>query len=259
MNTLRVLIIDDDPEKCERVATRLEAAEHTVLPLNSWQDACEALEVQRFDAVLLPSRISGGALESFVNKLRQLESRGRSSTRVPILTYAEAEPCTPALDSGIDACLPQDFEPIIFAETVSSLAAGLQGANHRTGEPAMPDFAPPLPIFKAAEFEEQMGQDPELIVELIDLFLVESAGQIIAMHDALKAADYPLLYRIAHTIKGSFGSFYAMQAGAHAQALEQAAKIEDASRCGPLLAAVEADLKTLKPELSRLREARSGS
>ena len=53
MNMLRVLLIDDDPAECERIATRLERAQHTVLPLSGFDEAAEALEIQRFDAVIL--------------------------------------------------------------------------------------------------------------------------------------------------------------------------------------------------------------
>ncbi len=258
MNMLRVLLIDDDPAECERIATRLERAQHTVLPLSGFDEAAEALEIQRFDAVILPARIADGQLSSFAAKLRGLEASGRGTTRAPILTYFADSDSRAADKPKVDGTLPQDFEPILFAETVSNLASGLRTSS-ATGDQASSSMAKALPIFKSDEFEEQMGFDAELVVELIDLFLGESATQVVEMHEALAARDFPLLCRIAHTIKGSFGSFYAIQASAHAQGLEQAAKIGDAPLCGPLLQAVIADLDVLKPELLKLRNARIGS
>lgn len=259
MNMLRVLLIDDDPAECERIATRLERAEHTVLPLSGFDEAAEALEIQRFDAVILPARIADGQLSSFTAKLRGLEASGRGTTRAPILTYLADSDNRAADKPKVDGTLPQDFEPILFAETVSNLASGLRTPSPFTGDQTSSSMAKALPTFKSYEFEEQMSFDAELVVELIDLFLGESATQVVEMHEALAARDFPLLCRIAHTIKGSFGSFYAIQASAHAQGLEQAAKIGDAPLCGPLLQAVIADLDVLKPELLKLRNARIGS
>ncbi len=256
---LRVLLIDDDPIECERIATRLEKAEHTVLPLSGFDQAAEALEIQRFDAVILPMRIADEQPNSFTAKLRGLEAAGRGTTRIPVLTYLAESDCKTVEQSTVDGYLPRDFEPILFAETVSNLASGLRLSERSSKDDPSSPKAAALPIFKAEEFEEQMGFDPELVVELIDLFLVESANQVSEMNEALAAGDFPLLCRVAHTIKGSFGSFYAIQASAHAQCLEHAAKISDELRCRPLLEAVVADLDVLKPELLELRNARVGS
>ena len=259
MDMLRVLLIDDDPIECERIATRLEKAEHTVLPLSGFEEAGEALEVQRFDAVILPVRIADEQLSSFTAKLRGLEAAGRGITRAPILTYL-ADPSSQMVEKlTVDACLPLDFEPILFAETVTNLASGLRSSDRPSGGNSSESSSSSLPIFKSEEFEEQMGFDAELVVELIDLFLTESATQVTEMYQSLAAQDFPLLCRVAHTIKGSFGSFYAMQASAHAQGLEHAAKICDGPLCRPLLEAVVADLEVLKPELLALRNARACS
>ncbi len=259
MNMLRVLLIDDDPIECERIAARLEKAEHTVLPLSRLDQASEALEIQRFDAVILPVRIADEQLNSFTAKLRGLEAAGRGVTRIPVLTYLASSDSGTAEQPSVDGYLPPDFEPVLFVETVSSLALGLSLSERPGKVDRLSPKESALPVFKSEEFEEQMGFDAELVVELIDLFLVESANQVSEMYQALAAGDFPLLCRVAHTIKGSFGSFYAMQATAHAQGLEHAAKISDGPRCGPLLEAVVADLDVLKPELLRLRSARVGS
>ena len=91
------------------------------------------------------------------------------------------------------------------------------------------------------------------MVEIIDLFLDERKRQEPEMRDALLAKKFDQLSRAAHTIKGSLGSLHALRARAHAQTLELAAKDGDEDICWESLAALEADLVDLEPELRTLR------
>lgn len=53
-------------------------------------------------------------------------------------------------------------------------------------------------------FEEvQMEGEPDLIVELIDLYLEDAPRRIAALREALAAMDESGLKRAAHTLKGS--------------------------------------------------------
>lgn len=74
------------------------------------------------------------------------------------------------------------------------------------------------------------------------------------MRDALLGGQFDLLSRLAHTIKGSLSSLHAMRARAHAQELEYAAKERNEDACWSSLAALEADLAELEPELLALRQ-----
>lgn len=251
MSSLRVLFVDRDARESEQICSALSRASHLVLPASSLNEASEALFVQKFDAVLLgPSAISDGLLE-FRAKLRQLEQAQRSIDRVPILCIS-SEPQASSAESpktgGVDAYLPEPFEPGAFADAVSNLAKAVsRGAS-------VDDVAgAELPVFELSEFQEQVGHDPELAAEIIDLFLSESEHQLPAMRDALTRSDYAQLRPLAHTIKGSFGSLHAPCARARAQQLETAAAQQNTEQCNTLLNALEADLEVLKQELLKLR------
>ncbi|HEY7305305.1 MAG TPA: Hpt domain-containing protein [Bryobacteraceae bacterium] len=136
--------------------------------------------------------------------------------------------------------LTEPFEPAAFAEAVSG---GEAWETHTEG----------LAVFDLEEFQEQVGHDPELAAEIIDLFLSESSQQVPAMQDALRLGEYSRLRTLAHTIKGSFGSLHAPCARTRAQELETAAAEENATLCGTLLLALEADLAALKPQLLAAR------
>jgi HPt (histidine-containing phosphotransfer) domain-containing protein len=110
-----------------------------------------------------------------------------------------------------------------------------------------------LPVLAPDEFEEQVGGDRELMVEIIDLFLEERKQQVIEMRQALSVADWESLAKLAHTIKGSLGSLHALRARSRAQELEVAARDGKSELSRQWFAALERDLEDLEPALAALR------
>ena len=252
MNTLRVLVVNSDFQEAERLAERLTDAQHTALPANGLEEATEALLVQKFDAILLGSALPTDGIADFTAKLRRLERNQRAAMPAPVLSLSSDVPngagwC--AGESGVDAYLADSFQPAVLFETVSGLAAALASA-----EPSV-NASSELPFFEVGQFRAQVGHDDDLMAELIDLFLMEAPGQLVEMREALAANDFDRLARVAHTIKGSLATFYAVQARTHAQHLETAAKASDTAQARQTLSALEHDLELLEPQLLALRNA----
>lgn len=255
VDNLRVLLIENDPSESERISLLLESAQHAVLPLNGLEEATEALEVQKFDVILMPSGAPDQELKSFTAKLRQLEQNGRSALRTPILSVSAEVPGNAGWlethEASIDGYLPARFEPAVFAQAVEALAAGVTKGG---SEPQSAEWEN-LPRFDPAGFQEQMMYDRELAVEIINLFLDECVDQIAEMQQASIDGNLPLLSRAAHTVKGSLGSLHALRSRSCAQELELAAKHGESGRCGPLLDRLIGELAALRPELIRLRDS----
>lgn len=249
MSSLRILFVDHDSRGSEQVCSALIGANHLVLPASSLDEAEEALSLQKFDAVLLGRSLPADGLPEFSAKLRQIEQMQRSADHIPILCLSP-EPPDASSNPGriVDAYLSEPFEPATFAEAVNNLAKAVNRCASTRGVAGTE-----LPVFELDEFHEQMGGDPELAAEIIDLFFSESEQQMPAMRAALARHDYSQLRPLAHTIKGSFGSLHAPCARARAQQLETAAAHTDAETCNALLDALEADLEALKAELLALR------
>ena len=254
-SNLRVLLIENDPSESERISSLLESAHHAVLPLHGLDEAAEALEIQKFDAVLLPSGAPDRELKSFTAKLRQLEQNQRSAVRTPILSVSSEVPSDMGWlethEAGINAYLPEGFEPALFAKAVESLAENLHRAS--TTPQSTPE-SQNLPRFDPDGFQEQVAHDHDLAVEIINLFLGECVDQVNEMRQALASGDLPLLSRTAHTIKGSLGSLHALRSRFYAQELELAAKRGEGEACGPLLDKLIQELEALRPELIHLRD-----
>ena len=258
MDTLRVLLVDSNPKQSQHIASKLCDSNHSVLPASGLEEASEALFAQKFDAVLLGSPVQADELAEFTATLRRLEKSHHAPVRTPILSFSREIPDLSRSDrrndADIDGYLPEHFEAAVLADAVSRLSLAVAHLNEPTRS-AEAD----LPLFEPDKFEAQVCHDCELLVEIIDMFLVESAEQVAEMHEALASGDYERLCRVAHTIKGSLGSLHAALPRSRAQDLETAAKRQDEQVCRFSLATLEQDLHALTPHLLALRNSTAGA
>lgn len=254
MNNLRVLLIEREPAKLQRINKVLSDANYEVLAANSFGEAMEALQVQKFDAILIGSPGDTQAQAEFTSKLRSMERSHGWMSKTPVLLCSGAVPSglwTPTQEEWVDAYLGDEFVAATFTDAVRRLAEAVLPRTKPKERASTSD----LPVFEPDKFQAQVAYDRELLVEIVDLFLVERRTQVAEMQAALKTTDFTRLSRVAHTIKGSLGSLHAAIARVHAQELESAAKAADAQVCRFYLAVLEQDLDTLEPELIALRNS----
>ena len=123
-------------------------------------------------------------------------------------------------ESNCDGYVHEPIDPVALTGAVRSLAAALG----KPMEMKVSSGIDNLPVLEPERFEEQVGYDNELMVEIIDLFLEERKGQVCGMEDCIANQDWDSLSKIAHTIKGSLGSLHATRARGRAQELETASR-----------------------------------
>jgi len=246
MNSLRFLLVDGDSEKSDAISNALASANHTVLPTAGLDEAGEALFVEQFDAVLLASNFPANSLADFTAKLRRVEQSQRVATRIPVLALESL-----STDSGCDGYVHEPIDPVALTGAVQSLAAALG----RTMEMKNSSEVDNLPVLDPEKFEEQVGGDDELMVEIIDLFLEERKGQVAGMQDCIVNKDWDSLSKIAHTIKGSLASLHAIRARSRAQELETAARLCQVETSLRAHRQLIQDLEVLEPELLDLKDA----
>lgn len=257
MNKFRILLVDADADRLERVATSLEEAEHTVLPVTSLEEAEEALFVRKIDIVIFGSPFDQVEAEIFVERLRGIENTQKNAPRTPVLAVSESIPSAPGWvikgDKVIDGYLYADFDSDILSAAIAGLSGGRPAAGNSDKLPET-EGKEYLPLFESEKFRQQVAYDSELTVEIIQLFLEERSLEVPEMREALERGEFDRLSDVAHTIKGSLSSLHATLARHHAQALESAAKNRDGAVCRRSLQALTDDLDALEPLLLKLRD-----
>ncbi len=103
-------------------------------------------------------------------------------------------------------------------------------------------------ILDLSDLRDRVGDDPELIREILGLFFEDYPAQLAATEHAFASADASALFKTAHTLKGALANLSAPSARDAARALELAAKASD------FVAAREAYAR-FRQEVERLREA----
>jgi HPt (histidine-containing phosphotransfer) domain-containing protein len=244
MNNLRILLVEDDPGRIERLASLFASAEHPPVCVPTISEAAEALSVQKFDVALFTSSERAKELPHFAARLRAGTPHSADS-RIAVFS------CCPERDSLLhsDGYLPDDFTAGDVEKAFERFQGSIQpGAGLQ--QTASAHVAP----FEPAEFEEQCAHEPELMVEIIGLFFEECRDELPQMGEALAENDFEGLARLAHKIKGSLASLQAPLARSRAQLLESAAKAHNFAICSETLFALEEDLAVLNRCLESFRD-----
>lgn len=252
MTALRFLLVHGDSHGSGRISSLLTDAHHIVLAVSTLVEAAETLYIERFDAVVLDAALPVAEVAEFACSLRRVEER-QGLARIPVVSVSAetARDVSPGRENPVwDECLHEPLDPAALTEAVTRLA---QAVGHPAAQPTTPNMSE-FPVLEPEEFEEQVGGDRELMIEIIDLFFEERRRQVPEMRLALANGQFTQLSRLAHTIKGSLGSLRATRARWRAHELEFAAGGEDGKSCRESFSAFEQDLSALDPELLLLRE-----
>ena len=110
---------------------------------------------------------------------------------------------------------------------------------------------PPLP-YDAELLHEQVGGDPDLLREIVALFLDDSPRLLGEIRGAAVTGDVDRLMRAAHTLKGSASNFGACELMEAALALETMGRGGDVAGAGPQAVRLEAALGRLNAALAGL-------
>jgi len=103
------------------------------------------------------------------------------------------------------------------------------------------------------ELLERVGGSPELLVEVIDLFLEDGQQLLTTIQEALARGDADGVRRGAHALKGSAGNFGASTLVAVAHQIEMNALAGSLGSLADRLPTLETELTALSAELVDLR------
>jgi HPt (histidine-containing phosphotransfer) domain-containing protein len=100
---------------------------------------------------------------------------------------------------------------------------------------------------------ELVGDDPEVVGSLVDVFLEEAPVRLAELSSGLEAGDAVLVGRAAHTLKSNALTFGALGLADLAQRLELTARSGDLSDARPLVEHVALEWTLVEPLLETLR------
>jgi HPt (histidine-containing phosphotransfer) domain-containing protein len=107
-------------------------------------------------------------------------------------------------------------------------------------------------VFDLEALRSRLCGDEEAVKEIAGLFLEEIPDMVVKLRSAALAEDWPLLAKLAHTLKGASASFGANSLAEVAGKIEQAAEKPRDPRLNSLLSEMDGQLVALKKSIARV-------
>lgn len=174
---------------------------------------------------------------------RREEKTGRHTPIIATTAHAMKGDQQRCLEAGMDAYIAKPIKSRQLLSLIESLVTGVP-------EPGMSTAgAEPLEdVFDLNALLEGFGNDRKLVGEVIDIFLVDGPALLAKLRKAVADKDTDTVAAVAHTLKGSVGTFVAREAYEAARELETTAREGD-------LARLEQDSSFLLERVALLQQA----
>lgn len=121
----------------------------------------------------------------------------------------------------------------------------------------MRDAGAGRPVLDVAELRDRLGNDDELVAEIIGLYLDDYPLRLDAMHGAIRTRDSARLCAEAHALKGSASSLAGGRVADAAHALEVTARAGDIVLAGQRLAVLVSEAEQLAAALRAVQAQQS--
>jgi PAS domain S-box-containing protein len=249
---LRILLAEDNAVNQKLAVRLLEKRGHRVEVVNNGREALTALEGQSFDVVLMDVQMPemGGFEATAAIRAREREAAPpETARRLPILAMTahamkgDREKC---LAAGMDGYVAKPIQAQELYAALDALAAPAAEAP-----PPEAEFGGDEGIDWPAALG-RVGGDPDLLRELIQVFLEEWPVWRTKLRQALAEADPAGVRRLAHSVKGAMAQFGAESARQAAQTLEAIGQSGKLAGAEEALGVLETDVGRLAPLLDAI-------
>src|SRR5690242_17537359 len=151
MTPSRVLLVEEDPARAKRIADALSAANFEAFHTSNGEIAQEALAVRQFDFILISSQNGAPKLADQVERAAR-----RLSPSAMLIVYGDIP------SNACDAVIPSSVSEAELAPALTRARQNVSIDQER--------IADQLTSFELPAFRQQMGDDPELMKEIIGIF-----------------------------------------------------------------------------------------
>ena len=247
VNSWRVLVADDNPVNLRLVTGILESHGHRVVTVENGLLAFKAAGETPFDAILMDLDMPEMDGLQATAAIREAERQSPHRATIIALTARTLPGAREAcMAVGMDGFLGKPISADTLMPLMEELVSAGGRSDSRSAKPAQP------PAIDQRDLLERLGGDAELLVELTQIFHVETPRMLAALRTAVDAGDATNVQRVSHTLRGSVAVFGAHAATHAAQALEHMARGGSLAGAHDALATLDDEIARLSDELARL-------
>jgi CheY-like chemotaxis protein/HPt (histidine-containing phosphotransfer) domain-containing protein len=246
---LRILLAEDTPVNRTFVVHLLKQRGHSVVAVEHGGEAVAALEREKFDLILMDVQMP--EMDGFEATAVIRERERTAGGRIPIVAMTahamkgDRERC---LEAGMDAYVSKPIEIEELFRAIESV-----GAEPEQRDEPCPVPAGSLPALDPEKLREQTGEDPQLILSMVQLHAKDTVRVLGELRDGIARRDAPTVERAAHRLKSSLGTLTAVAAAQAAERLECCGREGNIAGAALALPELQQELDRLEPELDALR------
>ena len=235
---MKILLAEDNPVN-QKVAMRiLSQMSYRPDVAQNGLEALQAVERQNYDVILMDVQMP--------------EMDGLESTRQIRKLKNKKQPYIIAMTAN---AMPGDSDRCLAAGMDAYMSKPVRVEQLQTELAKCSDSMKQVVDLSALEHFSHLGgeSDEEGLLEIINLFLVDSPRTVHALNTSLQKEDANAIYYHAHTLKGSCSNFGAKQMQMVCTNIEEFARKQDFSSVSDLLEALQAEFVEVKKALELKR------
>jgi two-component system sensor histidine kinase/response regulator len=247
----RILLVEDSALNQMITTTMLQSLGIAAELARNGREAVEAVGRNGYDLVLMDCQMPEMDGYTASRTIRELERRGAarsaSGRRLPIIAltaHAGADDREDCFEAGMDDFLSKPF----FLEQLRDVLSRWLGAASPSEVTAKGRNVEALKVEEVLdpstlETLRKLRRDgqPDLLAQVIRLYLADSPRLVEAVRTAVAASEAPALAKVAHTLKSSSGNIGARRFSTLCAQLQDLGRAGDCPNAVALLAAFEAE------------------
>ncbi len=235
---MRVLVAEDNSINQMLAERILQKSGHEITLVSNGREAlAAATQDESFDVILMDVQMPEMDGLEATAAIREWErNAGRHTPIVAMTAHAMAGDRERCLEGGMDGYVSKPIRPGDIEKAIADAVPGHTDVIDR------------------ATLLEGLGGDEELLREMAQLFVSDSARMMKEIREAAERGDAAGLHRAAHALKGAIGNFGAKTAFELAQKLENMGRERDLRGADKACASLQRQLTILCAELERLDE-----
>ena len=217
--SMRILLVDDN-EINRRVAVGiLNKRQHQVQVAVNGIETVKSFRQGRYDVILMDIQMPKMDGLEATRIIRESEKETDQHTPIIAMTaHAMSESRDECLAAGMDDFISKPIDRKLLIEKVEAFSVAKQEEAQSRPQievTAIDDGSSKkleLKYFDRTVFDEQVGDDPELMINIIDLYHETCGGIVEELFQDIENNDGKAIHRTCHSIRNSLGPFGAMLA-----------------------------------------------
>jgi CheY-like chemotaxis protein len=253
------VLVAEDNQVNQKVAVRmLERLGYRADVAANGLEALEALSRIPYEAVLMDVQMPEmDGYEATAELRRREESQGLHTPIIAMTANAMQGDREEALEAGMDDYVSKPVKPGEL-EAVMKRWVPQEPFSKPGTQATVSDINPTAAVEEEAPLDESVLEalrklqekgEPDILEELIELFLYETPSQLAALREAIGNGDVHAMERLAHALKSSSGNMGAKRMASISAKLEEVRGLEDLREEAPM------QLEQLEAEFGRVRQA----